>query len=91
MKTFFSAASRTNFFMREGQLIENIKKINHLPLIIVNGRYDLITRASSAYKLHRLWPSSELILVDSAGHSSLEPQIALELMNSTEKMKKLLG
>jgi proline iminopeptidase len=82
--------SANNFFLKEGQLIDDIKKINHLPLIIVNGRYDAITRAKSAYRLHNLWPSSELIIVDAAGHSAMEPQIALELTNSTEKMKKLL-
>ena len=71
-------------------MIDDIKKINHLPLIIVNGRYDTITRAKSAYKLHNLWPSSELIIVDAAGHSAMEPKITLALTNSTEKMKKLL-
>lgn len=83
--------SINDFFMRDNQLVDNIQKINHLPLIIVNGRYDTITRAKSAYKLHTLWPSSELVFVDAAGHSAMEPQIALSLTNATEKMKKIVG
>jgi proline iminopeptidase len=82
--------SINNFFINENQLIDDISKINHLPLIIVNGRYDTITRAKTAYDLHKLWPSSELVLVDAAGHSAMEPPVDLELANATEKMKTLL-
>lgn len=87
----FTHYSTNNFFLKDNQLIDDIQKINHLPLIIVNGRYDTITRAKNAFKLHSLWPSSELIIVDEAGHSAAEPPIALELANATEKMKKMLG
>lgn len=83
--------SANNFFMKDNQLIDNIEKINHLPLIIVHGRYDTITRAKSAYTLHKLWPGSNLVFVDAAGHSAMEPQIVLELTYATEKMKNLFG
>ncbi len=86
----FAHYSANNFFIKDNQLFDDIQKINHLPLIIVNGRYDTVTRAKNAYKLHDLWPSSELVFVDAAGHSAMEPPIASELTNATEKMKKLL-
>jgi len=86
----FMHYSINDFFIKENQLIDNIDKINHLPLIIVNGRYDSVTRAKSAYQLHELWPSSELFLIDSAGHSAMEPQIALAITNASEKMKQLI-
>lgn len=83
--------SANNFFMKDNQLIDNIEKINHLPLIIVHGRYDTITRAKNAYTLHKLWPGSDLVFVDATGHSAMEPQIVLELTYATEKMKNLFG
>lgn len=82
--------STHNFFMKEHQLIDHIEKINHLPLIIVHGRYDTITRAKSAYTLHKLWPGSELVFVDAAGHSAMEPKITMELTHAAQKMQQLL-
>ena len=83
--------SINNFFLEENQLLNNIKKINNLPLIIVHGRYDMITLPKSAYELHKLWPGSELIFVDAAGHSAMEPGITLSLTQATEKMKQMIN
>jgi len=82
--------STNKFFIKDNQIIDNIGKIYHLPLIIVHGRYDTITRAKSAYELHQIWPGSELNFVDAAGHSAMEPQVVAELVNATEKIKKWL-
>lgn len=82
--------SINNFFLAENQLLNNINKMNHLPLIIVHGRYDTITCPKSAYEVHKLWPESELYFVDGSGHSAMEPAIALSLIQATEKMKHLL-
>jgi len=79
-----------HFFLKENQLIDNINRINHLPLIIVHGRYDIITLPKNAYELHQIWPESELIFVNSAGHSAKEKRVALSLANASEKMKQLL-
>lgn len=82
--------SVNNFFLTENQLLNNISKMNHLPLIIVHGRYDTITCAKSAYEVHKLWPGSELCFVEGSGHSAMEPAIALSLTQATEKMKELI-
>lgn len=87
----FMHYSINDFFIKENQLIDNIQKINHLPLIIVNGRYDTITRVKNAYFLHQHWPSSELVIVEASGHSALEPEITSSLAKATEKMKVLLN
>lgn len=79
--------SFNHFFLKENQLIDGLHLINHLPLIIVHGRYDTVTRANNAYTLHKLWPSSELVFVDLAGHSAMELPTTTELTKATEKMK----
>ena len=72
-------------------MLDEITKINHLPLIIVHGRYDLITLPKSAHELHQLWPGSELIFVHSSGHSVKEKLIALNLARAVVKMGAILA
>jgi proline iminopeptidase len=87
----FAHYSMHKFFFKKDQLLNGTKKISHLPAIIVHGRYDVICRVKSAYKLHQAWPASELMIVADAGHSSHEPSVAKALVNATKKMKKLVG
>jgi proline iminopeptidase len=82
--------SINNFFLTENQLINKIHKINHLPLIIVHGSYDIISPVKNAYELHELWRGSELHVAEAAGHSAMEPEIAKRLIQATEKMKSLI-
>ncbi len=83
--------SINHFFLTENQLINNIDKMTHLPMIIVHGRYDIICPIKNAYDLHKLWVGSELYLVEASGHSAMEPLIAQRLIQATEKMKVLMG
>lgn len=79
-----------NFFLKPNQLLNNLHKITHLPIIIVHGRFDAICRASSAYELYKKWPDAELNLIQDAGHSASEEDIARALVTATEKMKIIL-
>lgn len=78
--------SKHNFFVTENQLLINLTRIQRLPAIIVHGRYDVLCEAKSAYELHQNWPCSELILVDNAGHSAQEPEIAKALVVATDRI-----
>ncbi|KIP11223.1 hypothetical protein PHLGIDRAFT_84050 [Phlebiopsis gigantea 11061_1 CR5-6] len=74
-------------WMRDGQLLEkqSIDKIRHIPCIIVQGRYDVVCPATTAYDLKKVWPESTLHIVPDAGHSSREPGIAKLLVSATDK------
>ena len=71
-------------WMREGQLIEEVGRIRHIPAVIVQGRYDLACPAVTADDLHRAWPEADYRLV-LAGHSAMEPAIAAELVAATDR------
>ena len=71
-------------FLREGQLLEEVGKIRHIPGVIVQGRYDVVCPATSAWDLHRAWPEAEMIIVPDAGHAAREPGIALALRQATD-------
>ncbi len=85
----FTHYCRHDCFLEKNQLLNNIHKINHLPAIIVHGRFDVITLPSNAYALYQQWPGAQLVLVQEGGHASLEPGIAKALVQATEKMKSL--
>ena len=48
----------------------------HIPCVIVQGRYDVICPATTAYALKKVWPEATLHVVPDAGHSSREPTTA---------------
>ena len=51
--------------------------------MIVQGRYDIVCPAESAYQLHQAWPKSKLIVAPQSGHSALEPEITEHLVAAT--------
>ena len=48
--------------------------------MIVQGRYDVICPATTAYALKKVWPEATLHIVPDAGHSSREPGTAALLV-----------
>ena len=74
------------FFGKEDQLLANVDRIAHIPAVIVQGRYDIVCPARSAYELHKAWPGSTLIIAPQSGHSALEPEITSHLVAATGKL-----
>lgn len=58
------------FFLEDMELLcdKNIQKILNIPIVILNGRYDMVTPPISAWRLHKKLPKSKLIFVTLAGH-----------------------
>jgi proline iminopeptidase len=72
------------FFDREEALLEGCAKLRHIPAAIVQGRYDVVCPAESAWDLHRAWPEARLHIVPDAGHSAMEAGILHELVSATD-------
>ena len=62
------------------------KKISHIPLEIVHGRYDLVCPVSIAYELHKLAPHSKLSITH-AGHTMFDYGNAKKIIEITNKYK----
>lgn len=71
-----------NCFLAEGQLLRGCDKIRHIPVVLVNGRYDVICPPITAYRLHRRLPKSKLILAESSGHWMGEKRIERALLQA---------
>ena len=76
------------FFEEDGWILKNISKIRHIPAWIVQGRYDVVCPATSAYELHQAWPESQLHIIADAGHSASEPGIRSKLIEATDHFGK---
>ncbi|HXH30811.1 MAG TPA: prolyl aminopeptidase [Bacteriovoracaceae bacterium] len=72
------------FFQEDGWILKNAEKIRHIPTWIVQGRYDVVCPAVSAYDLHKLLPESKLFIIEDAGHSASEPGIRSKLIEATD-------
>ena len=75
-------------FLREGQLLEGVPGIRHIPCAIVQGRYDVVCPPVTADALARAWPEAEYIVVPDAGHSVREPGITRELVAAVRRLQK---
>lgn len=73
-----------NGFMKEGQLLRDVERMKHIPGVIVQGAYDLVTPPKSAWDLHQAWPGSTLHLIAGAGHAYNEPGILEKLIETTD-------
>lgn len=74
----------SGFFEPDDQLLRNVHKIQHLPGVIVQGRYDVVCPMTSAWELHQVWPKAELLVVPDAGHSATETGICSALVAATD-------
>lgn len=72
-------------FLGEGQLLTDAHLIKDIPGVIVQGRYDVVCPARSAWDLHRAWPIADLHIVDDAGHASFEAGIRHHLIEATDR------
>lgn len=92
--TLAFARIECHYFVHRGflapstQLLDGMPRIQHIPAILVHGRYDVICPPRNAWRLHKAWPSSELQFIDSAGHSANEPGIVRALVAATERFKR---
>jgi proline iminopeptidase len=76
-------------FLDDGQLLSDAHLIKDIPGVIVQGRYDVVCPARSAWDLHRAWPIADLHIVADAGHASFETGIRHHLIEATDRFAGL--
>jgi proline iminopeptidase len=75
------------FLRSETQLLDDVERIRHIPTTIVQGRYDVVCPATTAWDLHRVWPEADFRLVPDAGHSAFEAGNVHELVSATDRYR----
>lgn len=59
-----------DFYLKENQIMKNIKKIANIPTLIVHNRLDFVCPLGGAYRLHKAMHNSKLVIVPDKGHVS---------------------
>lgn len=78
-----------DLFLPPGGLLAHMAPLRHIPGEIIQGRYDMICPAKSAFDLAAAWPMARLTLVPDAGHSALEPGVRTALIAALERCRAL--
>ena len=78
-----------DLFLPEGGLLAHMHRLQGIPAEIIQGRYDMICPAQSAFELAAVWPTARLTIVPDAGHSALEPGVRLALIAALERCRAL--
>ena len=73
------------FFEVEDQLLRDVHRIADIPGVIVQGRYDVVCPAQSAWELHKAWPKAELVVTPASGHSAFEAENVDALVRATDR------
>ena len=73
------------FFDVEDRLLRDAHKLKAIPGVIIQGRYDVCTPATTAWDLHKAWPEAEFHVIADAGHSMSEPGIKRALLAACDK------
>jgi len=75
------------FFSHPEQLLDGVEQIREIPAVIVQGRYDVVCPATTAWDLHRRWPEAEFHIVPDAGHAAAEPGTLSHLLDATDRFR----
>lgn len=73
-------------FIEPNQILDNMKSIQHIPAMIVHGRYDVVCPIDQAFALKNAWPDADLKIVSESGHSAFEPGTIDALITATDAM-----
>jgi proline iminopeptidase len=74
------------FFAEDGWILKHAHKLRHVPCVIIQGRYDVVTPMDTAFALHKAWPEARFVVVPDAGHATAEPGILDALIRATDSL-----
>jgi proline iminopeptidase len=80
---------KNHLFKNDKYITDLIDKFRTVPGVLIHGRYDMITPLENAYKLHKAWPESDLIIVPDGGHSALDPAIQDRILMATDNARSI--
>ena len=69
-------------FMRPGQLLAEASRLNGIPGLIVQGRFDFLCPPSTSHALAAVWRDAEVRFVEGAGHTLYDPGVRDAVMKA---------
>ncbi|MEZ5799029.1 MAG: prolyl aminopeptidase [Paracoccaceae bacterium] len=75
------------FLEADGWILRERRRIEHIPAVIVQGRYDMVCPPQSAWRLAQGWAGCQLQMVGMAGHALSEPAISEALVRAMDRAR----
>ncbi|MBL9052654.1 MAG: prolyl aminopeptidase [Tabrizicola sp.] len=75
------------FLAEDGWILRERPRIDHIPAVIVQGRYDMVCPPGSAWALAKGWTGCDLRLIPMAGHALSEPAISEALVQEMDRLR----
>lgn len=76
------------FLQCDGWILQQRRRIEHIPATIIQGRYDMICPPISAWKLAEGWDRCDLRMIPLAGHALSEPGISEALVKLMDSISR---
>lgn len=77
-------------FLPPDALYENAHRLRGIPGMIAHGLVDYNCTVADALDLHMIWPDAVFKAVENAGHSALEQDTAMFILDTVEGLKSTL-
>lgn len=77
-----------DLFLPPEGLLGRMDRLAGIEAEIVQGRYDMVCPATSAFELAAAWPAARLTVIPDAGHSALEPGLRTALVGAVERFRR---
>jgi len=78
---------RHDCFLAPDELLSSLSPLAAVPVLIVQGRLDMVCPPRAAFELARRLPRAELRLVERGGHSASAPDMAEALRRAADDMR----
>ncbi len=75
-------------FLPDNALIEGAARLEGIPGVLVHGRLDVSGPPDIAWRLSRVWPDAELVLVDDAAHGAGYPGMRETLLAALDRFAR---
>jgi proline iminopeptidase len=73
-------------FLTDDQVLSDMSRLADIPGVLVHGRHDVSSPLDTAWRLHRAWPASNLVVLDDAGHGGAS--FTDELVISLDQLRR---
>lgn len=76
---------RSDAWLADDVVIRELGTLAEIPAVLIQGRFDFQAPLGSAWDVQRGWPSSELVVVDDAGHDAGAEGIQEAIVRATDR------
>ena len=80
---------RHHAWLEEDDLLRGADRLARMPGVLIHGRLDLGGPPITAWRLHKAWPGSELVIHGASGHSDSDADMRDSILAATDRFSTL--